>query len=99
MSSSDGAAPSPAVTMESAAAPTAEPAPRAAVQPPARPAPVKLVVAVDLDEVLGAFVEGLAAFHNKEYGTGACLRALGCVGVRCRATATLVPPHRNPAQL
>jgi hypothetical protein len=30
---------------------------------------VKPTIAVDLDEVLGAFVEGLALFHNQRYGT------------------------------
>jgi len=29
----------------------------------------KPTIAVDLDEVLGAFVEGLAVFHNERYGT------------------------------
>lgn len=32
-------------------------------------AAVPLVVAVDLDEVLGYFVETLARFHNEVYGS------------------------------
>lgn len=38
----------------------------------ARPRPL---VAVDLDEVLGAFVEALSLWHNEHHGTGAGERA------------------------
>lgn len=82
----------------------ASPTPAAATAAAAdgRPRPL---VAVDLDEVLGAFVEALAAWHNVTHGTGACARVWAWVWVcGCGvwggvqgALSTLTPSSPSPS--
>ena len=53
----------------------------------------KLLVAVDLDEVLASFVEGLATFHNSEYGTGAITYA--ATTIMAQSVCTSCPIERT----